>query len=70
MATEDEGIFFGDAPNDESMFQNFKNSIGVSNIQESLERIKHRPHTILLGEENRSAFGVYNTLKQIFGRVE
>jgi HAD superfamily hydrolase (TIGR01484 family) len=70
MASEDEGIFFGDAPNDESMFQHFKNSVGVSNIQESISRIKHRPTTILQGEENRSAYGVFNTLKRVFGQVE
>lgn len=68
MASEQEGIFFGDAPNDESMFQHFKNSVGVSNIQESIARIKYRPATILHGEENRSAYGVLNTLKQIFAQ--
>jgi len=69
-ANASEGIFFGDAPNDESMFELFENSVGVSNIQESIHKIKHRPKTILQGEENRSAFGVLNTLKQVFAQAE
>ena len=35
--------FSGDSPNDEPMFEFFKNSFAVANIQRFLPRIKHRP---------------------------
>lgn len=52
--------FFGDAPNDESMFELFHNSVGVSNIHHSLNRIKYPPRIILKGEENAGPSGVLN----------
>lgn len=55
-------LFFGDAPNDESMFQFFDNSVGVSNIKNCLSRLSYKPKTILEGEENASSNGVYNYL--------
>lgn len=35
--------FSGDSPNDEPMFEYFKNSFAVANIQNFLARIRHRP---------------------------
>lgn len=61
---EHECIYFGDAPNDESMFHFFTNSVGVSNIDRYLPLIAHKPKIILKGEENRGATGVLNYLKQ------
>lgn len=57
---ESDCYFFGDAPNDESMFELFHNSVGVSNIKECLDRLNHRPRIILEGEENEGAKGVLN----------
>lgn len=57
--------FFGDAPNDESMFQLFHNSVGVSNIKHSLDRIKYHPRIILKGDENAGPRGVLSFLKTL-----
>ena len=60
-----ECLFFGDALNDESMFQYFQNSVGVSNIVDCLEHLKHTPKIILDGDENRGAQGVFNYLSTV-----
>lgn len=39
-------LFIGDAPNDESMFEFFPNSIGVSNIRPHLEQMTFGPSVI------------------------
>lgn len=39
-------VFIGDAPNDESMFEFFPNSVGVANIGRHLERMTHHPKVI------------------------
>lgn len=57
--------FFGDAPNDESMFELFHNSVGVSNIQKCLHRLNHKPRIILEGEENAGPKGVLNYIKKL-----
>jgi len=59
----DNHLFFGDAPNDESMFQLFRNSIGVSNISHCLDRLTYRPGTILEGKDKEGAHGVLYYLK-------
>lgn len=62
---ENDCWFFGDAPNDESMFELFHNSVGVSNIQRCLDRLKYKPRIILEGEENSGPLGVLNTIKKL-----
>jgi HAD superfamily hydrolase (TIGR01484 family) len=57
--------FFGDAPNDESMFELFHNSVGVSNIKHCLDRLNHLPRIILEGEENRGPKGVLAHIKSL-----
>lgn len=57
--------FYGDAPNDESMFELFHNSVGVSNIKHCLDRLKHKPRIILEGAENRGPMGVLAHMKSI-----
>lgn len=52
--------FFGDAPNDESMFELFHNSVGVSNINHCLELLTHKPRIIMEGDENIGPKGVLN----------
>lgn len=61
----EETIFFGDAPNDQSMFEFFGNCVGVANIRHCLDRLKHRPKIILVGEENDGPKGVFNHMKKI-----
>jgi HAD superfamily hydrolase (TIGR01484 family) len=63
--TQKEAWFFGDAPNDESMFELFHNSVGVSNIQKCLHRLKHKPRIILQGDENIGPKGVLNHIKTL-----
>lgn len=58
--------FFGDAPNDESMFELFHNSVGVSNIQKCMHRLNHKPRIILEGEENVGPKGVLNFVKKLY----
>lgn len=62
---EEQCWFFGDAPNDQSMFELFHNSVGVSNIRHCLDRLTHRPRIILEGEENAGAKGVLNFIKKL-----
>lgn len=57
--------FFGDAPNDESMFQFFYNSVGVSNIKDCLHKLKHKPRIILTGTENAGPHGVLAYIKTL-----
>lgn len=61
---ENESIFFGDSLNDQSMFQSFSHSVGVANISEVLDRLKHKPATILVGPGNVGPYGVFNHLKK------
>ncbi|MGE3610353.1 MAG: HAD family hydrolase [Bacteriovoracaceae bacterium] len=56
--------FFGDAPNDQSMFEFFANSVGVSNIEKCLHRLSVKPRIILKGEENAGPKGVLNFIKR------
>lgn len=62
---ESECVFFGDSLNDQAMFKSFHNSVGVSNIAMVLDKLEHRPTTILVGEENIGPFGVLNFLKNL-----
>ena len=62
---EEECWFFGDAPNDQSMFELFHNSVGVSNIHHCLDRLTHKPRIILEGEENAGAKGVLNFIRKL-----
>jgi HAD superfamily hydrolase (TIGR01484 family) len=57
--------FFGDAPNDQSMFEFFHNCVGVSNIKHCLDRLSFKPRIILEGEENAGPLGVLNYIKSI-----
>lgn len=63
--TQNDAWFFGDAPNDESMFELFHNSVGVSNIKHCLHRLNHKPRIILEGDENSGPKGVLNYIKSL-----
>lgn len=62
---EDQCIYFGDAPNDQSMFKHFTHSVGVSNISDVLHLLNHKPKIVLEGKENRGPFGVKNYLEKL-----
>lgn len=36
-------LYFGDSPNDEPLFREFPNTVGVANVREFLPRMKHQP---------------------------
>lgn len=63
-------IFYGDAANDESMFELFTNTVGVSNIMSILDQLEHKPRIILEGKDNAGAFGVYNHLIELFSQSQ
>jgi len=63
-------IFYGDAANDESMFEFFQNTVGVSNIISILDQLTFKPKVILEGKDNSGAFGVYNHLIEMFSHDE
>lgn len=63
---ETDCLFFGDSLNDQAMFKSFHNSVGVSNISAIMDRLTHKPTTILTGDENVGPFGVLNYLKKNF----
>jgi hydroxymethylpyrimidine pyrophosphatase-like HAD family hydrolase len=62
----EETIFYGDAMNDESMFRDFQNSVGVSNIISVLDQLTYRPKIVLEGKENAGPNGVLHHLKEVF----
>ena len=61
----DDCLYFGDSPNDQSVFRGMKHTVGVSNIAHYLDQMEAHPSTILTGEENCSIKGVYNFLKSL-----
>ena len=61
----DDCIYFGDAPNDQTVFRNMKYTVGVSNIARFLDQMEYHPEVILRGDHNRSVKGVYNFLKSL-----
>ena len=65
---KEETIFYGDSLNDESLFEAFPNTVGVSNIITVLDQLFHRPKIILEGKENAGAHGVLNHLKEVFNQ--
>jgi hydroxymethylpyrimidine pyrophosphatase-like HAD family hydrolase len=36
-------VFAGDSPNDEPMFAYFPHAVGVANVRDFVDRMKHRP---------------------------
>lgn len=65
---KEETIFYGDSLNDESLFEGFPNTVGVSNIISVLDQLLHRPKVILEGKENAGTHGVLNHLKEVFNQ--
>ncbi|MEX0798229.1 MAG: HAD-IIB family hydrolase [Bacteriovoracaceae bacterium] len=63
---KEETIFYGDSLNDESLFETFPNTVGVSNIISVLDQLHHRPKVILEGKENAGTNGVLAHLKEVF----
>jgi HAD superfamily hydrolase (TIGR01484 family) len=63
---KDECLFYGDAANDESMFEFFPNTVGVSNIISILDQLEYKPSIVLEGKDNSGANGVYNHLREVF----
>ena len=61
----EEGIFFGDSLNDQSMFKDLENTVGVSNISEVIDQMEYRSGVILKGDENKGPNGVLNHLRNI-----
>jgi hypothetical protein len=45
-----EWLFIGDSPNDEPLFASFEYSVGVANLRQYLDRLKHPPRWITAGE--------------------
>ncbi len=66
----DECLFYGDAANDESMFEFFPNTVGVSNIINILDQLEYKPSVVLEGKENSGAMGVHNHLREVFSGSE
>ncbi|MFT6632405.1 MAG: HAD superfamily hydrolase (TIGR01484 family) [Bacteriovoracaceae bacterium] len=67
---KDECLFYGDAANDESMFEYFPNTIGVSNIISILDQLEFKPSIVLEGKDNSGANGVLNHLREVFSSTE
>lgn len=62
---EEDCWFFGDAANDQSMFESFYNSVGVSNIHHCLHLLTFKPRIILEGIENAGPKGVLNFIRKL-----
>jgi hypothetical protein len=63
--TKDDGVYFGDSMNDQSMFKDFPHSVGVADISEIEDRLTYKPSIILRGEENRGPRGVLSYLEKL-----
>lgn len=63
---KDECIYYGDSLNDESMFEHFPNTVGVSNISRVLDKLKYKPKIILEGKDFAGVDGMLRHLKSIF----
>jgi len=48
-------IYVGDSPNDEPMFQYFPNAVGVANVQNFKDQLRHPP-TWVTGQESGAGF--------------
>lgn len=46
----DEWLFIGDSPNDEPMFEGFRYSVGVANLRNFIDRLKHPPRWLTTAE--------------------
>lgn len=53
-------VFVGDAPNDESMFERFPNSVGVANIRPHLSKMTHQPQSITQGTSGHGVVELIN----------
>jgi hydroxymethylpyrimidine pyrophosphatase-like HAD family hydrolase len=63
--SKEDCIFFGDALNDESMFEHFPNTIGVANINKHLENFKFRPKVVLTQKHEFEIDGVLSYLQAL-----
>lgn len=57
-------LYFGDSLNDQSMFRDFKHTVGVSNIDKVIKQMKQLPSMILEGPENEGPLGVLQFLNK------
>ena len=55
-------MYYGDALNDETMFKHFPHSVGVSNINDVLDKLEFKPSVVLEGKDNEGPYGVFNHL--------
>ena len=55
-------VFVGDSPNDEPMFSYFKNSVGVRNIMNYVDQIKHFPAWITTNNTSEGFSELADTL--------
>jgi HAD superfamily hydrolase (TIGR01484 family) len=62
LQNEDAWLFIGDSPNDAPMFKHFKNSVGVANVADFLDRISTPPRWIT---QNRSGLGFVEMTKAL-----
>lgn len=60
--SEDDVLFFGDSLNDESVFKDFPRTVGVSNIDSVIDKLKYPPKLVLEGAENSGPLGVHSLL--------
>jgi HAD superfamily hydrolase (TIGR01484 family) len=50
MPPEGAWLFIGDSPNDEPMFESFHYSVGVANLAQYIDKLKHPPRWITVGK--------------------
>ena len=49
-AQQQRWVFIGDSTNDQTMFEQFTNSVGVANIARFADRLRHLPHYVTPSE--------------------
>jgi HAD superfamily hydrolase (TIGR01484 family) len=53
MPPEGAWLFIGDSPNDEPMFESFPFSVGVANLAQYIDKLKHPPRWITAGKSGQ-----------------
>lgn len=64
--SKEDCIYYGDSLNDESMFEHFPNTVGVSNIAKVIDKLTFRPKIILEGKDFAGVNGMLRHLKEVF----
>lgn len=68
LPAREEWLFIGDSPNDEPMFRHFPHSVGVANLKNFIDRIKHPPRWLTQAESGAGFVEMTDALLRAQGK--